>query len=84
MTDDRHDGHGDSDTDMHPDGPHGTGDSENRSAEDVAGGEQEAGRHNTGTDGQSGRPTGESTMRDSTSVDPQEPIDEDSPTLPPA
>jgi len=84
MTDDRHDGHGDSDTDMHPDGPHGTGDSETRSAEDVAGGEQEAGRHDTGTDGQTGRPTGESTMRDSTSVDPQEPIDEDSPTLPPA
>jgi len=72
------------DTDPNPDGPHGTGDSENRSAEDVAGSEQEAGRHDTGADGQTGRPTGESDMRDSTSVDPQDPIDEESPTLPPA
>ena len=84
MTDDRHKGHGDSDTDMNPDGPFGTGDSENRSAEDVASGESEAGRHDTGTQGQTDRPTGESTMRDSTSIDPKEPIDEDSPTLPPA
>ncbi|MCA1569676.1 MAG: hypothetical protein LC798_05005 [Chloroflexi bacterium] len=75
---------GNSDTDMNPDGPFGTGDSENRSAEDVAREESEPGRHDTGIQGQAGRPTGESTLRDATSIDPEEPIDEESPTLPPA
>jgi len=76
--------HGVSDTDMAPSGPHGVGDSGQRSAEDVSREESEAGRHDTGEQGETGRPTGESTMRDSTSVDPQEPIDDESPTLPPA
>jgi len=84
MVDERDSGSGVGDTDMNPDGPHGTGDSQTRSGEDVSREESEAGRYDTGTQGDTGRPTGESTMRDSTSVDPQEPIDEDSPTLPPA
>lgn len=84
MVDERDSESGVGDTDMNPDGPFGTGGSESRSGEDVSREESEAGRHDTGTDSESGRPTGESTMRDSTSVDPQEPIDEKSPTLPPA
>jgi hypothetical protein len=44
---------------------------------------QEPGRHDTGTTGAS-RPTGTSTARDSTRVNPQDPIDPDSPELPPA
>jgi len=72
------------DTDPNPDGPHGVGDSGQRSAEDVARDDSEAGRYDTGADGETGRPTGESDMRGATSVDPQDPIDEESPTLPPA
>ncbi len=67
-----------------PSGPHGVGESEHRGGEQVATEEQEAGRHDTGEQGGTGRPTGESSMRDATSIDPQEPIDEESPTLPPA
>jgi hypothetical protein len=44
---------------------------------------KEPGRHETGTTG-AGRPAGESTARDSTRVDPQDPIDPESPKLPPA
>lgn len=46
---------------------------------------KEEGRHDTGTDGR-GRPTGTSTARDSTSIDPETkgPIDEDMPNMPPA
>jgi hypothetical protein len=44
---------------------------------------KEAGRIDTGTSG-AGRPTGESTARDSTRVNPQDPIDPKSPKLPPA
>ncbi len=73
-----------SDTDTDPDAPQGVGESEGRGGEGVVREESEPGRHDTGEQGQTGRPTGESTMRDSTSVDPQEPIDEESPTLPPA
>jgi hypothetical protein len=36
---------------------------------------KEAGRQDTGTQGESQRPTGTSTARDVTAVDPQEPID---------
>lgn len=69
--------------DASPRGPHGVGESEQQGAEDVAD-EQEPGRYDSGEQGVTGRPTGHSSMRDSTSVDPQEPIDEESPTLPPA
>lgn len=44
---------------------------------------KEPGRIDTDDTG-AGRPTGESTGRDSTRINPQDPIDPDSPTLPPA
>jgi hypothetical protein len=57
--------------------PEGTGQSSTRRAETVSAQEgKEAGRRDTGTQGESQRPTGTSTARDSTGVDPQEPIDE--------
>ncbi len=65
-----------------PRGPHDVGQSEQRGGEEMGG--DEPGRHDTGDQGQTGRPTGEASMRSATSIDPQEPIDEDSPTLPPA
>ena len=43
----------------------------NRRGEDVAKEEQEAGRHDTGTQGATERMAGTSTSRDFTSVDPQ-------------
>jgi hypothetical protein len=49
-------------------------DSPNRSGEDVAKQEDEAGREDLGTKGQSERPVGTSTARDSTGVDPQETV----------
>lgn len=63
--------------------PEGAGQSSTRRGEEVSGQEgKEAGRHDTGTQGESQRPTGTSTARDSTGVDPQEPIEE-SPSLQP-
>ena len=50
-----------------------------RRAEDIAANEDEAGRQNTGTEGPTNRPTGTSTARDYTSVDPKEAMDDDSP-----
>lgn len=46
---------------------------------------KEPGRYDSGTTG-AGRPTGKSTARDSTGINPdaEEPIHPDSPTLPPA
>jgi len=62
--------------------PAGTGQSSTRRAEDVARQEgKEPGQYDTGTQGESERPTGESSARSSTGVDPQDPIDEESPTL---
>jgi hypothetical protein len=59
-----------------PDYPDGVGESTTRRAEDVAAQEgQEPGRYDSGTQGQSDRPSGGSTARDATGVDPQEPID---------
>lgn len=59
----------------------GTGKGEEKSSTEG----KEAGRYDEGEEG-ADRPTGKSTMRDSTSINPEdrEPIDEDSPTLPPA
>lgn len=53
--------------------PKGTGESINRHGEDVAKSDgKEAGRYDTGTeDTEAERPTGESTARDRTGVDPQ-------------
>jgi hypothetical protein len=63
--------------------PEGTGQSTTRRGEDVGTQEgKEPGRSDTGTQGESQRPVGTSTARDSTGVNPQEPIDQESPTLP--
>ena len=53
--------------------PGGVGSSTTRRGEDVVGEDGENGRHRTGTQGESQRPVGESTARDSTGIDPQEP-----------
>ncbi len=59
---------------------HSTG---TRKGEEVAHDEgQEAGRTDSGTSG-AGRPTGTRTGRDSSTVAPTEPIDPDSPDMPP-
>jgi len=60
--------------------PHDVGTSSTRRAEDVVEEEGEAGRHTTGTQGQSQRPVGVSTASDSTGIDPQEP--QGGPTMP--
>ena len=48
-----------------------------RPGEQVSRDEQEAGRRETETDPETGRRSGESTMRDVTGVDPKEPITTD-------
>lgn len=53
--------------------PLGVGSSMTRRGEDVVSEDGEQGRHTTGTQGRSQRPVGESTSRDSTGIDPQEP-----------
>ncbi len=50
-----------------------------RKGEELSG-EDEAGRHDTGTN-PAGRPTGKSDARDSTSINPQNPIDDESPEI---
>ncbi len=62
--------------------PAGTGESISRRGEDIASDEEEAGRVDQGTRGVSGRPSGGSTARHSSGIDPQEPIDADSPNTP--
>jgi hypothetical protein len=52
--------------------PQGVGTSTTRRGEDVVEEEGEDGRHRTGTQGESQRPVGTSTPRDSTSIDPQD------------
>jgi len=58
------------------------GQSSTRRGEDVSAEEgKEPGRYDGAAQGESQRPTGSSTARDSTGVDPQEPVDADSPDL---
>jgi hypothetical protein len=57
------------------------GESITRRGEDVIEEGKEPGRSDGPAQGESQRPTGTSTARDSTGVDPQEPIDDDSPSL---
>jgi hypothetical protein len=57
------------------------GESTTRRGEDAAAEGKEPGRDDGPAQGESQRPTGTSTARDSTGVDPQEPIDGDSPSL---
>lgn len=53
--------------------PGDVGASTTRRGEDVVGEDGEDGRYRTGTQGETERPVGESTARDSTGIDPQEP-----------
>jgi hypothetical protein len=62
--------------------PQDAGKSTGSRGEDVKKRSQEAGRQDAGTAGPTDRPVGTSTARDSTGVDPQEPIDPSSPDLP--
>ena len=63
--------------------PEGVGESVGHRGENMIEEEgKEAGRYDTGTQGPTNRPVGKSTARDSTGVDPQEPIDPSSPSLP--
>ncbi len=64
---------------MSPEPTHqeGTGKGEEKAKQEG----KEPGRQDTGTEG-AGRPTGKATPRTSTSVNPKEPIDPESPPLP--
>ncbi len=62
--------------------PGNAGKSTTRRGEDVAKDEgKEAGRHDAGTEGPTQRPVAKSTARDSTGIDPEDPIDPASPNL---
>lgn len=62
--------------------PPPSGESINRRGEDVIKeGGKEPGRKDEGTKGKTERPLGSSTQRDQTGVNPQEPIDPESPNL---
>jgi hypothetical protein len=67
-------------TDMEASSPLGVGESSSRRGEEIGAG-AESGRRDAGTTGQAQRPAGTSTERDSTTIDPQEPIDPESPNL---
>ncbi|MCT9932223.1 hypothetical protein N5079_18640 [Planotetraspora sp. A-T 1434] len=69
-------------TDTEARSPQDVGKSASRQGEEIAGQEQEPGREPAGATGKARRPTGTSTTEDSTGVGKQEPIDEESPTLP--
>lgn len=58
-----------------------TGETDFRKVEKSGTPGDEAGRVDTGTKGESDRPTGKSTGRDSTGVSPEDPIDPESPNL---
>jgi hypothetical protein len=71
---------GDGDASPDPDDPRlpaeDVGQSTSRRGEDISDRDgKEAGRHDTGPQGASQRPTGTSTARDVTSINPQEPIE---------
>ena len=68
-------------TDMDATSPLGVGESINRHGEDVHKQEDEEGREDTGTKGESDRPTGVSDERASTSIDPNE-TQSGGPTMP--
>jgi hypothetical protein len=70
----------DDDADAPPDD---AGESERRSAEDIADSGDEEGRTTEGTQGASGRPYGKTESEGSSGVDPQGPVT-DGPNLPPA
>jgi hypothetical protein len=61
--------------------PKGVGKSTSHRGEDVSKGGTEVGRKDLGTKGKTDRPVGSSTARDSTGVDPKDPINPSSPNL---
>ncbi len=61
--------------------PPGVGESIGRRGEDIAKSEKEPGRVDLGTD-DSGRPAAGATQRLKTGIDPQDPVDDESPNLP--
>lgn len=61
--------------------PPGTGESINKRGEENAMDEAEPGSVDQGTHPESGRPAGGATQRRKTGIDPQEPIDPESPNL---
>jgi hypothetical protein len=63
--------------------PLGVGVSTTRRGEDVGKDEDQPGHHDTGPRGASQRPSGTSSAERATGIDPQEPIDDDSPNLTP-
>lgn len=68
-------------TDTQATTPHGVGGSITRRGEDISEDDgKEPGREDTGPMGETERPTGKSSMRDSTGIDPQDP--DDGPTIP--
>ena len=62
--------------------PSAVGESITTRGEDVAKAGKEPGREDAGVQGPSRRPVGTSTARDSTGIDPQDPVDSESPTMP--
>ena len=66
-------------TKNHSGNPKDVGKTTSRRGEDVAKQEKEPGRKDLGSKGKTNRPVGTSTARDSTGVDPQDPIDPSSP-----
>ena len=58
-----------------------SGETDFRKVEDQGSSTKEPGRVDTGAKGESDRPTGKSTGRDSTGVNPEDPIDPKSPNL---
>jgi hypothetical protein len=64
-----------------PDNPEEAGKSKRPHGESERKADAEPGRRDAGGEGPTNRPTGKSTARDTTSIDPQDPIDPRSPNL---
>jgi hypothetical protein len=79
----RQEAEGVSPTDTTAASPLGVGVSTTRRGEDIAKEHPEPGHHDTGPQGASQRPSGTSSAERATGIDPQDPIDEDSPNLTP-
>lgn len=71
-------------TDTEARSPLGGGESITRRGEDIAKSGSQPGHHDAGTKDPSKRPMGTSSAERSTGVDPQDPIDPESPNIPPA
>ncbi|MEV4455672.1 hypothetical protein [Microbispora sp. NPDC049633] len=69
-------------TDTEARSPLGAGETLSRRGEETAQREREPGRDREGVRGEADRPQGRSTLEDSTGIEPEGPIDEESPPLP--